>query len=149
MEATAGGGDDVWDLDQDDLSSERAVAAQSLAKIERTFTSAGYKGGIDASKAEHMQEGFDDGFARAFSHGRSLGSLIGELVAHDMVCRKLGRAPCVPHLDALIARLRAFSHTSAFNMDKVRDPAAHDPTTDEFKALLDEASSAVSALQSQ
>ncbi|KAJ2770286.1 hypothetical protein IWQ56_002222 [Coemansia nantahalensis] len=149
MEAAASSADDVWDEDQDDLASERAIAAQSLAKIERTLTNIGYKSGIDASKTEHMQDGFDDGFARAFGHGRSLGSLLGELVAHRAVCHKLGRPPCVPDLDVLIARLRAFGHASAFSMDAMRDPAAQDPTTDEFKALVEEASSAVHALQTQ
>ncbi|KAJ1732336.1 hypothetical protein LPJ61_002097 [Coemansia biformis] len=156
MESAAGGSadDDVWDQEQDDLGSERAIAAQSLAKLERTLSSIGYRNGIDASKSEHMQEGFDDGFAGALEHGRSLGLLLGELTAHRLVCQRLDRTPCVPDLDSLIARLRAFGHSVAFNMDAVRDASApgadaHSPTTEAFKALADEAASAVRALESQ
>ncbi|KAJ2778999.1 hypothetical protein H4R18_004273 [Coemansia javaensis] len=140
--------DDVWDLDQDDLGSERAVAAQTQAQLERVLSNAGYRSGVDAAKGDFLQEGFDEAFAPALEHGRTLGALLGALVAHRMLCRKLGVAPCVAGLDDLIARLRAFSHDAAFDLDAIRRMAP-DPTTDAFRALADEAFRAVDALESQ
>ncbi|KAJ2076412.1 hypothetical protein H4R24_005714 [Coemansia sp. RSA 988] len=143
--------DDVWDLAQDDLSNERAIATQSLAKLERTFANAGYKEGIDSSKAEVMQEGFDQGLTLAIGHGQSLGSLLGALVAHRTICRKLDTTSPIPDLDALIMKLRAFKHSAAFNLNEsysTQESFANAPdiTTDTFKQLVAEASDALHML---
>ncbi|KAJ2616850.1 hypothetical protein H4S08_000590 [Coemansia sp. RSA 1365] len=142
---------DVWDLTQDDLSSERAIASQSLAKLERAFANAGYKEGIDASKAEVMQEGFDQGLTLAIGHGQSLGSLLGALVAHRTICRKLNTTSPISNLDALIMKLRAFKHSSAFDLTETSSPKegsadAPDLRTDAFRKLVAEASDALKML---
>ncbi|KAJ2798425.1 hypothetical protein H4R20_004827 [Coemansia guatemalensis] len=143
--------DDVWDLAQDDLSNERAVASQSLAKLERAFANAGYKEGIDASKAEVMQEGFDQGLTLAIGHGQTLGSLLGALVAHRTICRKLDKTSPISNIDALIMKLRAFKHSSAFDLTKASllqegSADALDPTADAFKKLVAEALDALHML---
>ncbi|KAJ1834068.1 hypothetical protein LPJ63_002264 [Coemansia sp. RSA 2711] len=141
----------IWDLDQDDLASERAIAASTQAKLEREFSSSGYKAGIDASKPERMQEGFDQGIAQAIGHGQTVGSLLGKLVAHRMVCQKLNVPPQVLDLDALIMRLRAFKHTTAFDTTAVGNLSAESADTPEltsqsFKALVEDASAALRTL---
>ncbi|KAJ2720921.1 hypothetical protein GGI07_004317 [Coemansia sp. Benny D115] len=103
--------DDVWDLNQDDLASERAVATQSIGKLEHAFINSGYKYGVDASKGDHMQDGFDEGFELSMRYGRSLGELLGALVAQREISKKLG-APS-ENIDALVMRLRAMKHTAA------------------------------------
>ncbi|KAJ1744047.1 hypothetical protein LPJ78_004645 [Coemansia sp. RSA 989] len=144
----AGIDDDIWDLEQDDISSERIIAAKSQAKLAREFANSGYKAGIDVSKAERMQEGFDQGLFQTIDHGQTVGNLLGALVAHRMVCKKLDASPQVPNLDSLIMRLRALKHTAAFDMSTTHIVSADsaDITTKAFKELVKEAEAAVNQL---
>ncbi|KAJ2356331.1 hypothetical protein IWW50_004784 [Coemansia erecta] len=149
--STEGINGDIWDLEQDDVAAERSISASTQAKLERQFSNAGYKAGLDASKTERMQEGFDQGLAQAIGHGQTVGTLLGALVAHRTVCRKLGVPPRAPNVDSLIMRLRAFKHTSAFEMDTVQAPLEAgadmpDITTESFKALVEEATTALRTL---
>ncbi|KAJ2847379.1 hypothetical protein IWW36_003880 [Coemansia brasiliensis] len=140
--------DDVWDLEQDDISNERIIAAKSQAKLAREFSNSGYKAGIDVSKAERMQEGFDQGLFQAITHGQTVGNLLGALVAHRMICKKLDISPQVSNLDSLIMRLRAFKHTAAFDMTTTHITSTDlaDITTANFKALVKEAETVVNLL---
>ncbi|KAJ1889117.1 hypothetical protein LPJ66_008204 [Kickxella alabastrina] len=103
--------EDIWDLDQDDISSERAIAAQSLRKLENEFNNAGYKYGVDASKTDHMQEGFDQGLELGMQRGRALGALLGALVSQRELCKKL-ELPA-ENVDKLVTRIRAMNHKGA------------------------------------
>ncbi|KAJ2781923.1 hypothetical protein GGI15_003075, partial [Coemansia interrupta] len=87
---SSGTHDDIWDLEQDDFESERAIASQSLRKLENAFSNAGYKYGIDASKVDHMQGGFDEGLELGMHRGKEVGAILGALIAQREIRRKLG-----------------------------------------------------------
>ncbi|ORX65749.1 hypothetical protein DL89DRAFT_295984 [Linderina pennispora] len=128
--------DDVWDLDQDDFESERVVAAQSLGKLQLAFGNAGYKYGIDASKTDHMQEGFDKGFELSIEKGRIIGSLLGKLLARRDICKRLDLP--VENIDSVVMRLRAIKHTTAFSAKALRGEDDK-TTTDTFDELVKDA----------
>ncbi|KAJ1796254.1 hypothetical protein LPJ75_007276, partial [Coemansia sp. RSA 2598] len=81
--------DDVWDDENSEFESERMIAAQSLAKLENAFSNAGYKYGVDASKTDHMQDGFDQGIELGLQRGKEIGVVLGALVAQREIRRKL------------------------------------------------------------
>ncbi|KAJ2659964.1 Diphthamide biosynthesis protein 1 [Coemansia sp. RSA 1199] len=125
---------DVWDLDHDDVTTERMILERTQQKLKREFTNAGYRAGLDASKATTMQEGFDQGLTHSIPHGQTAGTVLGALVARRTVCQRLGTV-CPPQVDALIMRLRALKHTQALS-ETATDNV---PTTESFKALVEEA----------
>ncbi|KAJ2364928.1 hypothetical protein IW150_006353, partial [Coemansia sp. RSA 2607] len=110
---------DIWDLDQDDFESERAIAAQSLRKLENAFSNAGYKYGIDASKVDHMQEGFDEGLELGIQRGKEIGVVLGALIAQREIRRKLGLPE--ENIDNLVMRLRSTKFKIALNGDSTKN----------------------------
>ncbi|KAJ2827455.1 hypothetical protein FBU31_003169, partial [Coemansia sp. 'formosensis'] len=82
--------DDVWDDSLDDIAAERAIAEQTNRRVERAFINSGYKYGIDASKTDHMQGGFDEGFDLALHYGKAIGIVLGALLAQRSIRKKLG-----------------------------------------------------------
>ncbi|KAJ2898096.1 hypothetical protein IWW38_001506 [Coemansia aciculifera] len=141
--------DDVWDESIDDLQSERIIADQSVRKIERAFINSGYKYGVDASKPDHMQEGFDQGFDLALQYGREIGTVLGQLLAQRSIRKKLD-LPEVLNIDALVMRLRAITHKSIFQPEylaKHQTKPEEELPSDTFTSLLDEANAALASLQ--
>ncbi|KAI9500814.1 hypothetical protein GGI25_006218 [Coemansia spiralis] len=105
--------DDVWDSVHDNLASERDLSARSLQRLQTTFYNTGYSDGIDASKAAHMQEGFDQGLGYSIAHGRTIGHLLGALIARREIMKRLNaNSPHLASIDAVIMRLRAINHTA-------------------------------------
>ncbi|KAI8319041.1 hypothetical protein GQ54DRAFT_266008 [Martensiomyces pterosporus] len=142
--------DDVWDLDQDDLESERAIAAQSLGKIEKAFSNAGYKYGIDAGKIDHMQEGFDAGFELSIQQGKMVGSLLGALMAQREIRRRLNLP--AENIDSLVMRLRAMKHKAAIKSEFLMGTGSGDQAkeaAEQFGALVKEASDTLEKLTIQ
>ncbi|KAJ1959083.1 hypothetical protein GGI12_004526 [Dipsacomyces acuminosporus] len=139
--------DDIWDLDQDDLESERTIAAQSLNKIEKAFSNSGYKYGVDAGKIDHMQAGFDAGFQVAIKRGKALGELLGSLLAQRDIRRRLGLP--AENIDGLVMRLRAMTHKSAMKSGFLTTIDASDSAkeaTDQYALLAKEAEEALQRL---
>ncbi|KAJ2632756.1 hypothetical protein GGF44_003768 [Coemansia sp. RSA 1694] len=91
--------------------------------MERAFTNSGYKYGVDASKTDHMQVGFDQGFDLALQYGRAIGTVLGALLAQRSIRKKLELPE--ENIDALVMRLRAITHKSIFQSQYLTTP---DPT---------------------
>ncbi|KAJ2741941.1 hypothetical protein GGI20_004829 [Coemansia sp. BCRC 34301] len=140
--------DDVWDDTIDDREAERAIAAQSIRKIERAFTNSGYKYGVDASKTDHMQVGFDQGFDLALQYGKAIGAALGALLAQRSIRKKLELPE--ENIDALVMRLRAITHKSIFQAQYLAAPDSTpelERPTDMYTSLLNEASDTLARLQ--
>ncbi|KAJ2518193.1 hypothetical protein H4217_003491 [Coemansia sp. RSA 1939] len=111
--------DDVWDTDTEKEAAERRIGERSLRRLEGTFVTAGYSDGVEASKYENMQTGFDQALDYALPHGRHAGRLLGRLVAYREIH---GRSATGAHsdsdsaliaaVDSAIARLRALESRS-------------------------------------
>ncbi|KAJ2654989.1 hypothetical protein IWW48_005783 [Coemansia sp. RSA 1200] len=125
---SSGGGDtedDVWDTDTEKDATmmaaepDRRIGERSLRRLEGTFVIAGYSDGVEASKYENMQTGFDQAMDYALPHGRHAGQLLGRLVAYREIHGRSGAgtdsdfdSPLIASLDSAITRLRALESRS-------------------------------------
>ncbi|KAJ2008938.1 hypothetical protein IWW57_006004 [Coemansia sp. S610] len=139
--------DDVWDDSLDDTECERVIAEKYMRKLEKTFTTSGYKYGVDASKTDHMQGGFDQGFDLALRYGKDIGAALGALLAQRSIRRKLGLPE--ENIDALVMKLRAIKHKSIFQSQYLTAadtlPEFENPT-DMYTSLLSEANETLKRL---
>ncbi|KAJ1879425.1 hypothetical protein H4R99_007557 [Coemansia sp. RSA 1722] len=126
--------DSVWDDEQSEFESERRIAAQSLTKLENAFFNSGYKYGIDASKTDHMQDGFDQGIELGIQRGKEIGVVLGALVAQREIRRKLHLPE--ENIDSLVMRLRAIKHTAAIHQDFVKNAETVDETKQPTEAAI-------------
>ncbi|KAJ1642301.1 hypothetical protein J3B02_001682 [Coemansia erecta] len=142
--------DDVWNDEMSDFESERLVAAQSLTKLENAFSNAGYKHGVDASKTDHMQDGFDQGFELGIQRGKDIGFVLGALIAQRGIRKKLHLSE--ENIDSLVMRLRAIKHTAAIHGDFAKNAETVEETrhfTEAAVALIREAKETLAKLDSQ
>lgn len=147
--------DDVWDLSVDDAAGEREMAAQTLRHLERSFHNSGYRYGVDATKNDHMQEGFDEGMELAMDRGKLVGGLLGQLLAQRSICKMPNQDKVDEELsgklDAMIMRLRATKYKTAVdsqyfstsNSDNEKDENI--PTS--LKKLIGDATELLASLQ--
>ncbi|KAJ2055962.1 hypothetical protein GGI17_006439 [Coemansia sp. S146] len=139
--------DDVWDDSIDDLECERAIAEKSFRKLEKAFTNSGYKYGVDASKTDNMQGGFDQGFDLSLHYGKAIGAVLGALLAQRSIRRKLNLPE--ENIDALVMKLRAINHKSIFQSQYLTSPdplPEFETPTDMYTSLLDEANETLKRL---
>lgn len=93
--------DDVWDSDADHTASSAAEALGSgtnasaahpsdIRRLQAEHTTAGYRDGITAAKAQSIQAGFDEGFGLGASIGLQAGHLLGVLEGIAAAAQGLG-----------------------------------------------------------
>ncbi|KAK3077551.1 hypothetical protein LTS18_009932 [Coniosporium uncinatum] len=72
--------DDIFGGSDDEADNQHNEGHPSdITRLRQSHTTAGYRDGISASKAQHVQEGFDEGFALGAEIGQRVGWILGVL----------------------------------------------------------------------
>ncbi|KAJ1662701.1 hypothetical protein IW140_006192 [Coemansia sp. RSA 1813] len=141
--------DDIWDSES--RAGEQTIGARSLQRLERTFHTTGYSDGIEASKHENMQQGFDHGIDYALPHGRVMGQLLGSLVAQREILKRADPlSPLIASsIDPLVVRLRAMEWRSVVPKDYASGIGASSAPGEPFFALVRDAQAVLAQLSDQ